>query len=140
MAGDDGVGIAIARRAREMCERADVEVIELVEPSALVPLLIDGASPVVLIDAVVGGGEPGDVLHFAPEAGWQSARLLSSHGVGVRDAIELAKTLEPEATANKIDIVAVAILRPSGYCGTVSPAVAAAIDKAAALALRLAGC
>jgi len=26
MAGDDGVGIVIARRAREMCERTEVEV------------------------------------------------------------------------------------------------------------------
>ena len=138
LAGDDGVGIAIARRAREMCERTDVEVVELSEPSALVPLLIDGANPVVLIDALVDAGEPGDVRHFAPEPGWRSARLLSSHGVGVRDAIDLARTLEPEAAANNIDIVAVTILRPSRYGETLSPAVAAAIDKAAALALRLA--
>lgn len=139
MAGDDGVGVAIARRVREICERTDVEIIELSEPSALVPLLIDGANPVVLIDALVGGGEPGDVLHFAPKAGWRSARLLSSHGVGVRDAIELAKILEPAAASHNIDIVAVTIVRPDHYCESLSPAVAAAIDKAAALALRLAG-
>jgi len=140
MAGDDGVGVVIARRVREMNERTDVEVIELTEPSALIPLLVDGANPVVVIDAIVGSGQAGDVLHFAPEAGWRSARqLLSSHGVGVRDAIELAKALEPAARAHNIEIVAVTIVRPSRYCETLSPAVAAAIDKAAALALRLAG-
>ncbi len=139
MAGDDGVGIAIARRAREMCERTDVEVVEIAEPSALLPLLIDGANPVVLIDAALGGREPGEILHFAPRPGWQRARLLSSHGVGVRDAIELAKILEPEAAANNIEIVAVTILQPSRYGGALSPAVAGAVNKAAALALRLAG-
>jgi hydrogenase maturation protease len=103
-------------------------------------LLIDGANPVVLIDALVDGGEPGRVLQLAPKPGWRSAGLLlSSHGVGVCDAVELAKTLEPDTAARNIDIVAVTIRRPSRYRDALSPAVAAAIDKAAALALRLAG-
>ncbi len=139
MAGDDGVGIAVARRARELHGRADLEVIELAEPSALVPLLTDGASPVVLIDALVVGGEPGHVLHFAPERDRRGARLLSSHGVGVRDAVELARTLEPERVAEKIEIVGVTIARPSRYHDALSPAVAAAVERAAALALELVG-
>jgi hydrogenase maturation protease len=139
MAGDDGVGIAVARRVCEICERSDVQVMELAEPSALVPLLADGANPVVLIDAIVGSGKPGRVLHFAPLLGRRCARLLSSHGVGVRDAVELAKTLEPDAVAENINIVAVTIQRPSHYGDVLSPAVAAVIEQAAAFALWLVG-
>jgi hydrogenase maturation protease len=138
MAGDDGVGIAAARRARDICELRDVEVTEIAEPSALVPLLIDGTSPVVLIDAVVGGGEPGQVLHADLDPGRPSLRLLSCHGIGVREAIALAKTLQPESVAEKIEIVAVTIPPPSRYSEMLSPEVAAAIDSAASLALRLA--
>ncbi len=141
MAGDDGVGLAAARRARELSARPDLEVIELAEPSALVPLLTDGASPVVLLDALAGGGEPGRVIRLAPEGGRRGigARLLSSHGVGVCDAVELARTLEPARVAAKIEIVAVTIARPGRYRDTLSPAIAAAVDSAAALALELAG-
>jgi hydrogenase maturation protease len=139
MAGDDGVGVAVARRVREFEQRADIEVIELTDPSALVPLLTDGASPVVLIDALVDGGEPGRVIHLAADRDAPGARLLSSHGVGVRDAVEIARSLEPEHVAERIEIVAVTIARPSRYCDALSPAVAAALDRAAALALELAG-
>jgi hydrogenase maturation protease len=139
MAGDDGVGIAVARRARELSRRADVEVVELGEPSALVALLTDGASPVVLIDALVGGGAPGRVIHLARDRDARTARLLSSHGVGVRDAVEIARSLEPEHVAEKIEIVGVTIAQPSRYDDTLSPVVAGAVDRAAALALQLAG-
>ncbi len=139
MAGDDGAGIAVVRHLREMSSDAGVEVMEIAEPSALVPLLTDGASPVVLIDAMVDGGEPGRILHVRFGAGEHRSPLLSSHGLGVLQAIDLAMTLNPDDFAQRVEIVAITIARPAAYGTGLSPEVAQAVDRAAIEALRLAG-
>lgn len=139
MAGDDGAGIAVARRIREMPLPAGVEVSEVAEPTALVALLTDGANPVVLIDAVVDGGKPGRVLHLAPGAHARRARLLSSHGVGVLQAIDIARTLDPDRLARRIEVIAITIARPARAGEALSPDVARAVEKAAAEALKVAG-
>ena len=139
MAGDDGAGIAVVRRLCEMPSADGVEVMEIAEPSALVPLLTDGASPVVLIDAMVDGGEPGRIVHLRSGAGAGRSRLLSSHGIGVQQAIDLAMTLNPDDFAQRVEIVAITIARPAAYGTGLSPEVARAVEQAAIEALRLAG-
>lgn len=139
MAGDDGAGIAVVRHLREMPCGDWAEVMEIAEPSALVPLLTDGASPVVLIDAMVDGGEPGLVVHLRSGAGARRPRLLSSHGIGVQQAIDLAMTLNPDDFAQRVEIVAITIARPAAYGAGLSPEVARAVERAAIEALRLAG-
>jgi hydrogenase maturation protease len=95
----------------------------------------------VLVDAVVGGGEPGSVLHLAAEAiaSNPSPMPLSSHGIGVAEALELARTLYRTPIATRVEIVGVVIARPTGPGFGLSPAVAAAVEPAAALAAALAG-
>ena len=56
-----------------------------------------------------------------------------------RTSLELASTLYGAATAERIEIVGVAIARPAGSTFGLSPAVAAAVEPAAALAASLAG-
>jgi len=139
MAGDDGAAIAVVRQLRERASGAGVEVMEIAEASALVPLLTDGATPVVLIDAMVDGGEPGRVVHLRPEIGARQSRLLSSHGLGVLQAIELAMTVNPDDFAQRVEIIAITIARPSAYGAGLSPEVARAVERAAGEAIRLAG-
>jgi hydrogenase maturation protease len=139
MAGDDGAGIAVVRHIREMPPPAGVEVIEIAEPSALIPLLTDRVSPVVLIDAIVDAGEPGRVLRLRPGGGARRARLLSSHGVGVLEAIDLALTLNPDDFPQKVEIIAITIARPAAYGAALSPEVARVVGQAAGEAVRLAG-
>lgn len=138
MAGDDGVAIAVVRRLREMAPRDGVEVTEIAEASALVPLLTDGVSPVVLIDAMVDGGEPGRVVRLDGDVGARRSRLLSSHGLGVLEAIELAMTINPGDFAQRVEIIAITIARPAAYGSELSPEVARAVDRAAIEALKLA--
>lgn len=138
MAGDDGVGIAVARRIRQMRPPAAIEVVEVAEPSALLPLLTDSASLVVLIDALVDGGTPGRILRLGSGAGARRGHLLSSHGVGVLEAIELARSLDPENLAQRIEIIGVTIARPARYGEELSPGVARAVERAAAEAIKLA--
>jgi hydrogenase maturation protease len=132
-AGDDGVGLAVARalagRGLEVRQAADASV---------VLALLEAGRRVVIVDAVVGGGAPGAVVRLDPGALASGPQPLSSHGLGVAEAIELARTLYGEGAARGVAIVGIAIERPCAAALELSPAVAAAIEPAAALAASLA--
>jgi hydrogenase maturation protease len=139
MAGDDGVGLAVTRRIREIGVPASVELCNVAEPSALVPLITGCEGPVVLVDAVIDQGEPGRIVRIAGSAGGKRrGRLLSTHGVGVPDAIALALALYPCEVSREIEIVGVTIGRPRQYGEGLSPPVAAAVDEAARMAIEIA--
>lgn len=132
-AGDDGVGLAVAR---ELAARG-LAVREAADASVVLALLPAGHR-IVLVDAVVGGGPPGTVLQLAPAALADGPAPLSSHGLGVAEAIGLARTLYGDAAVDRIAIVGIAIDRPAAHAVGLSPAVAAAVGPAAALAAALA--
>jgi len=134
-AGDDGVGLAVARA---LAGRG-VEVRECADASVVLALL-EAERRVVIVDAVVGGGAPGSVLRLDPAALASGPAPLSSHGLGVAEAIELARTLYGERAARGVAIIGIAIDRPPapGAAPGLSPAVAAAVEPAAALAAALA--
>ena len=132
-AGDDAIGMLVARvlaeRGFETRACADASV---------VLALLEAGRRVVVVDAVVGGGPPGTVLRLDPGDLAGGPAPLSSHGIGVAEAIELAGTLYGERIAAAVAIVGVAIDRPQRAAVELSPAVAAAIEPAAALAAGLA--
>jgi len=132
-AGDDAIGVLVARvlaeRGFETRACADASV---------VLALLEAGRRVVVVDAVVGGGPPGTVLRLDPGDLAGGPAPLSSHGIGVAEAIELAGTLYGERIAAAVAIVGVAIDRPQRAAVELSPAVAAAIEPAAALAAGLA--
>ena len=138
-AGDDGVGIAVLRYLRAQAGLSGADLVEAAEPSALIPWL-EGADPVILVDAVLGGGAPGTVLRLTPESAAASAvQPLSTHGMGVVQAVELARALAPEAVATRIWIVGVCIAQPERYAHALSPAVEQAVPHAATLVVELLG-
>jgi hydrogenase maturation protease len=132
-AGDDSVGLAVARalaaRGLETRESADASV--------LLPLL-EAERRVVVVDAVVDGGAPGSVIRIAAGALASGPTPLSSHGIGVAEALAIAGTLYGAGCVARVEIVGVAIARPAGAAFGLSPAVAAAVEPAAALAQALA--
>ena len=129
MAGDDGVALVILERLRERGVPEGVELLHAGDDFALVPLL-ETPAPVVIVDAVLHAPH-GRVLELTPEdLARHGGRPLSTHGVGVCQAIELARVLMPERTASSIRIVAVTIRRPRRYTPRLSPAVAAAVPLA----------
>ncbi len=131
-AGDDGVGIAVARKLRDegLCAR------EATDASVVLDLLAEG-SRVVIVDAVVGGGAPGDVLRLQADSLADGVRPLSSHGVNVVDALSLARALYGEEAARRVALVGVVIERPGVITEGLSPAVEGAIEPAAKLARAL---
>ena len=132
-AGDDGVGLVVARA---LAARG-IETRESADASVLLPLLEAGRR-VVVVDAVTGGGAPGTVSRLDAGALASGPAPLSSHGIGVAEALALAHTLYGAACVARVEIVGVAIERPAGPVFGLSPAVAAAVEPAAALAEALA--
>jgi len=132
-AGDDGVGLAVARAlaARGVAVRETAD-------ASLVLALLEAERDVVVVDAVVGGGAPGSVIRLDPGALASGPTPLSSHGLGVAEALELARALYGTDVAARVAIVGVAIARPGTTGIGLSPAVAAAVGPAAALAAALA--
>ncbi len=91
--GDDQAGWLVVDTMKSRLP-PEVELIQLDRPgSALIPLL-ENTSHVILIDAMQGGGQPGDIHHFINDEWENYGQGLSSHGLGVFDALMLAKELD----------------------------------------------
>jgi hydrogenase maturation protease len=137
-AGDDGVALVILERLRERGVPESVELVHATDDLALVPLL-EPPVPVVIVDAVLHSPY-GQVLELTPqELAHHALRPISTHGVGVCQAIELARALAPERSLPRIRIVAVTISRPRHYAQRLSRAVAAAVPVAVERVLALIG-
>jgi hydrogenase maturation protease len=140
-AGDDAVGFAVLALLRRWGVPARVEVMEAGDPSALIALL-ETPHRVIVVDAVVGHPRVGEVLELTEEA-WPTAlseaRPLSTHGVGLLQAVELARVVATGAIAPEIVLVGVAIAPPQRYTRGLSSAVQAAVSVAARSVLARVG-
>lgn len=128
-AGDDGVGLVVLEKLRRQHLPDAIELGTVAEPSGLLSLL-EAADHVVLVDAVLGG-TPGEVLQLdAASLAGANVVPLSTHGVGVAQALALARVLAPGSMPDRIDIVGICIEPPTvGQIG-LSDAVAAAVPRA----------
>lgn len=136
-AGDDGVGLVVLDALEQETWPDGVELHAVTEPSQIVPLLA-GADAVILVDAVLGGA-PGAVLHLdraALAAG--AAAPVSSHGIGVAQALALAERLDPGGGPKRLDIIGVCIASPERGAQTLSAPVAAAVPRATSWVRNLA--
>lgn len=130
-AGDDGVGFAVLDRLRHDGVAADVELVRADEDAALVDLLRTRQA-VVIVDAVLGV-PTGQVVDLQPDdLAAQGLTPVSTHGLGVVQAIALAHAVAADEITPTIRIVGITIERPDRYAQVLSPAVAAAVAPAAA--------
>ncbi len=136
--GDDGIGIVLLEQLMAAGLEHPVEFVDGgTIGMSLLPLLEDARSLLVL-DAVAGDGPPGTVVHLC---GDQLPRLLrgklSAHQVGLFDVLVAARLRGTEP-----DRVAVVGLTPGDIDlrVTLSPAVAAAVPAAVALAREVLRC
>lgn len=94
---DDGVGLAVLEElaARQVPDLRIAE--ETGEPAALISRW-QGHERVILVDAVSSNAEPGTVHRMqCCDGRWSvtpPARQASTHGLGVADAVELARALD----------------------------------------------
>jgi hydrogenase maturation protease len=125
-AADDAAGILAVASARQELERlAGVEVVGRAAPLGLVHLL-EGADAVVVVDAIRtpgGGRDPGTVVRAEAGPDGLPAELrssLSSHGLGVAEAVALAAAL---GTAPRVVVLGV----EAGSAGAGEPFSAAVV-------------
>jgi len=91
---DDGAGVVVARRIREMAPSSCVVCETGGEGTALMELWRH-ADDVVLIDAVFSGAAPGTIHTFHPSRQPLPTELFpfSSHAFGLVQAIEISRVL-----------------------------------------------
>jgi hydrogenase maturation protease len=127
--GDDAIGLVVVRRLRELAP-GGIEIAEADgEPAGLVEML--GGRPAVwLIDAAGPGNDPGTVRRFDVGAEPLPVALgsPSSHGLGVAEAIELARALGVLPAACVVFTIEAAGFEPGA---PLTPAVAAAGETVA---------
>jgi hydrogenase maturation protease len=139
LVADDGAGCAVHDRlaARRLPEGVRLELAG-VSGIALIDRLA-GEDLLIVVDAVQFGAPPGTIRVWT-WADVPAARgaAVSLHGIGVREAIEVGRALCPEAMPAHVVMVGI-----EGACFDrlgegLSPAVAAAVDDAAAVVERCA--
>jgi hydrogenase maturation protease len=104
--GDDGAGLAVARRVRELAP-AGIEVREVEGDATALVDVWWGAEHVVVVDAAQSGAAPGTVRRFDVGSQPLPARSLrsSTHAFGVADAVELARSLD--RLPGRLDVYAI---------------------------------
>lgn len=134
--GDDGAGLLVADRVRALAP-PEVTVVAVGAPLDLLDVF-DGFAAVVVVDAVRSGAQPGTVTRtvLAEEPLATRTGAAGTHGMGVAEAVELARALDRlPATLVLVGVEADGLevgAQPSGP-------VAAAVDRAASLVLQVVG-
>jgi hydrogenase maturation protease len=128
--GDDAAGLLVARAISAVAPRG-VDVHECGGDAGTLLGLLEGAGPVVLVDAA-RGGQPGAVERLPPDA-LRPARARSTHGLGVAEALAVAAELGIVTAGVRLYVVHGQRFEP----GPVSAEVAAGARAAAELILRV---
>ncbi len=128
--GDDAVGLAVAEAvAGGLPEGVELRVRE--RPGLDLADDLGDADAVVIVDALPGAGAPGRIQEVDP-ARLAARRELSSHGLGVGEALALADALGRRPRLRVLGIEA-----GDAREGGLSPAVAAALPRACGALRRL---
>jgi hydrogenase maturation protease len=94
--GDDQAGWLVIDALADALDNKlppDVELTKLDRPGSTLIPLFEKADRVILIDAMQADSSPGEIRHFSNDE-WASYRAgLSSHGLGVFEALMLAREL-----------------------------------------------
>lgn len=129
LAADDGVGLHVIRSLYDDQLPSGVTVIEAGCPGLNLLDLWDGFDRVIIVDAVMSGAPPGtlhsfDALLLPP----REVMPVSSHGINVIDAVELARKLGK--LPKQLLIIGVEIANEEAFQAGLSPRVADAVPKA----------
>lgn len=129
--GDDAAGLEVAHTLSQ-APPPNCEIIVADRPGASLIGMIDGADAAILIDAACSGAAPGTLQEFGfgEVDRCAAAGLISSHDLGVANAVELARKLG-RAPARGI-ILAIEIAPTARrHPGALSPIAREAIERAA---------
>jgi hydrogenase maturation protease len=138
LVGDDAVGCAVHERlaSRRLPEGVRLELLG-VGGLRLLDLL-DGEETLVAVDAVQLGAAPGTVHAVALADLPAPLHAVTSHGLGLREAVEVGRRLYPERMPGRVFLVGVEGRSFDRVGEGMTPPVAAAVEAAADRVLELA--
>lgn len=92
--GDDGVGRRVAQGLRDLVGDG-ADIVEARGEASEIAMLLEGRDTAFLVDACVSGAPAGTIrrLDMACDPPPRAASALSSHGLGLAEAIALARAL-----------------------------------------------
>ena len=90
---DDGLGLVVARRLRELPMPGDVEVAESEVGGLRLLELVRGFTKVVIIDALRSGGTPGEIKRLDADEFRGGHRYGSAHSIHLGTVLELGHQL-----------------------------------------------
>ena len=132
--GDDGVGWRVAELVREGLGDTDVDILCLAVGGVSLMEEMVGCNRAVLVDAVVTGGTPGEVLSGPLDALGDPAcgHTASTHDTTLMTALSMGRALAAPLP-DEVWVVGVEVdpARLHEFSDTLSPAVAAAVPEAA---------
>jgi hydrogenase maturation protease len=138
LVGDDAVGCAVHDRLAAAPLPPGVRL-ELLGLGGLRLLdLLEGEDRLVVVDAVQLGDPPGMVHLLSWDALPPPVTATTSHGVGLREAIEVGRRLLPGQMPAQAFLVGVEGRVFDAVGEPMTPPVAAAVERAARLALEVA--
>jgi hydrogenase maturation protease len=89
--GDDGIGIEVARSLGKLSLGGNVLVLQRQTLDVSILYQAEGASKLVVVDAVKSGKPPGSVVKFSPGPGSPLLHVPLSHEQGLQDVVALAE-------------------------------------------------
>lgn len=90
---DEGIGVHVAHALQEMSLDEGVEVIDGGTSPDIIPL-VEGADKLIVIDAALGGEEPGTIYRFSPEdITIERAVLVSAHQMSFIENLKIMRGL-----------------------------------------------
>jgi hydrogenase maturation protease len=126
--GDEGFGVHVARRLKDMELPGNVRVEEGGVGGFNLLGLLEGVKQVIVIDAMMIDLPPGEVLFFKPGANFNEAgkRIISFHQIGVPELVQMMGLIDYRAE------VFFLVTRPQRieWSTGLSPAVQLAVTKA----------
>jgi hydrogenase maturation protease len=129
LVGDDGFGIRVIEKLREIKLPENVEIIEAGVGGLAILSWIEGADKVIIIDAVQTGNEPaGTVYRFTDkEMPPSDMFMLSLHDLNLVDTLNIGKLVQK--MPSEIIIYGVEVIRVAEFTKDMTPEVEAAIPE-----------
>ena len=132
--GDDGAGLAAARRLEGACAPS-VDVVLSSEAGLALIDLMEGYERALLLDSVVTGAPPGTVHDFSP-SDFRRVMAPSPHYAGLPEVLQLAERLEIPFP-REIRVLALEVEDPYRITECLSPAVERSIPAFVEAARRI---
>lgn len=138
LSGDDQAGWLVVDALRALGLERDAPLVldKLDRPGASLLTRLEGADHVILIDAMRGGGAPGDIRRLDPSDWASAAADVSSHGFGLAAALALADALGGLPARVELYGIEIGAAQPGETVSAPVHAAAATLGRQLADALR----